>query len=570
MKSEMIHGIHRSSRGAISYDRVRSSRCGVVLAGLLASAVSLTAAAAQSAEPYAYELPIPGRSCGGFSYANGAMYLFEYDGRQLYEVSRDGRLMPREDVKGMYVVDVAVIDGAPIYCSRDRVFRKVRGKVEVNPVPGAEKLISITAAADEVFLLDAPPKSAVIVLNKKTSHVVRTLKYDGRNPFDLAVGDGHLWVLDMGDRCIHRVDSQTGETTLRIQAGPGVGRGTNGLFFRDGALYIHEADYSRLRRVDWEEDGAAVWSWSYDLHMTFVQESRNEHERDTSTVTFKVPIPMNRATQAVGEVTWSQKPSRVFNDQFGQQIAQFDNIRIPPKREHVLKYEIDVHPKAVQYDPPETPLAALDSIPPEVRRTYLASNKLYRMDDPLIRAAAAEARKYPSGQEPEDVRSLIENIAAYVIDRMSYQMDDSWKDAVTVLNSNTGSCSEYSFLFSALCRLNKVPTRLVGGLEIGDYGAAHETKGFHRWTDVWYPELGWVPVDVTKIDGAEGSLDYEFLYGTPGYVLVLSQGDFDEDALGMTYYIRRDYRGGKRQRSNVVRIEPLAGSAEYPLVKLRK
>jgi transglutaminase-like putative cysteine protease len=399
---------------------------------------------------------------------------------------------------------------------------------------------------------------------------VRTLKYDGRNPFDLAVGDGHLWVLDLGDRCIHRVDVQTGKTTLRIQAGPGVARGTNGLLFRDGHLYVHEADYARLRRVDWEQDGAAVWSWSSDLRMTFVQESRNEHERDTSTVTFKVPIPMDRATQTVGEVTWSQQPTRVFQDQFGQSIAQFDAIQIPPGGEHVLQYEIDVHPRAVQYDPPETPLAALDAIPPEVRRTYLASNSLYRMEDPLIRAAAAEARRHPSGKEPQGVRALIENIAAYVIDRMSYQMDDSWKDAVTVLGGNTGSCSEYSFLFSALCRLNKVPTRLVGGFEIGDYLAAHETKGFHRWTDVWYPDLGWIPVDVTKIDGEAGSLDYEFLFGTPGYVLVLSQGDFDEDALGMTYYIRRDYRGGKRQRSNVVRIEPLPESTHGPVVKLRK
>jgi hypothetical protein len=77
-------------------------------------------------------------------------------------------------------------------------------------------------------------------------------------------------------------------------------------------------------------------------------------------------------------------------------------------------------------------------------------------------------------------------------------------------------------------------------------------------------------VDVTKIDGEEGSLDYEFLFGTPGYVLVLSQGDFDEDALGMTYYIRRDYRGGKRQRSNVVHIEPIPDAAQYSVVKLRK
>jgi hypothetical protein len=88
---------------------------------------------------------------------------------------------------------------------------------------------------------------------------------------------------------------------------------------------------------------------------------------------------------------------------------------------------------------------------------------------------------------------------------------------------------------------------------------------------VWFPGLGWIPVDVTKIDGAADALDYEFLFGTPGYVLVLSQGDFDEAALGMNYAISRSYRGGQRKRNNYVRIEPLQGAgAEDAIVRLTK
>ncbi len=538
------------------------------------AALCMTAHAADQAlpaRPYAYELPVQGVGCGGFSFANGSMYLFEYEGRQFYEVSREGRLVPREDVKGWYVVDAAVIDGAPIYCSRDRLFRKVRGKIEVNAIQDSAKLISIAADDKEVFLLDAAPKSTIIVLNKRTAKELHRLQYDGRDPVDLAAGEGHLWVLDRRDGCIHRVDKLTGATTLRFQAGPGVKKSTHGLLFRDGRLYVHEGDFSRLRRVDWKEDGAAVWSWSRDVRMTFVQESWNEHAKNESTVTFKVPIPPTRASQTVGDVTWSQPPTKELQDRFGQSIAQFDDIRIAPQGEHVLKYAVDVEARAVQYDPPEVPLSALEEIEPSVRGTYLASNALYRMDDPAVQAAARDARKGPQGVEPHDVRTLIENIAAYVIGRLSYQLDDSWKDAATVLGGATGSCSEYSFLFSALCRLNKVPTRLVGGVEIGDYATPHETKGFHRWTEVWFPGLGWIPVDVTKIDGAADALDFEFLFGTPGYVLVLSQGDFDEAALGMNYAISRSYRGGQRKRNNYVRIEPLPrAGAEDAIIRLTK
>jgi hypothetical protein len=271
----------------------------------------------------------------------------------------------------------------------------------------------------------------------------------------------------------------------------------------------------------------------------------------------------------VGEVIWPEKP-RIVLDDFGQTVALFDNIRIPPGGEHILKYSADVSLRAVQYDPPLLPLSTLDEIDDEIRNTYLATNPLYLTDASPLREAAAQARKNAQGAEPRDVRTLIENIADYVMSRMTYRMDDSWNDAQTVLRDETGSCSEYSFLFSSLCRLNNVPTRLIGGLQIGDYGVTHETKGFHRWTEVFYPQLGWIPVDVTKIDGDEGSLDYEFLFGTPGYLIVLSEGDFDDQVLGKAYYIWRNYRGGRRTRNNYVTIEPRTDPAARPIVTLRK
>ena len=98
-------------------------RCGLWRSAVGVFVLCVTASAmgqAPSSPPYAYELPIRGGGCGGFSFSNGSMSLFEYEGRQLYEVSR-GRLVPREDVKGWYVVDAAVIytlslhDALPIY-----------------------------------------------------------------------------------------------------------------------------------------------------------------------------------------------------------------------------------------------------------------------------------------------------------------------------------------------------------------------------------------------------------------------------------------------------------------------
>lgn len=50
--------------------------------------------------PDYFLLPIEKAGCGGFTFAGGSMYLFEYNGRQVHEVSKDNRLISRENVSG--------------------------------------------------------------------------------------------------------------------------------------------------------------------------------------------------------------------------------------------------------------------------------------------------------------------------------------------------------------------------------------------------------------------------------------------------------------------------------------
>jgi transglutaminase-like putative cysteine protease len=111
----------------------------------------------------------------------------------------------------------------------------------------------------------------------------------------------------------------------------------------------------------------------------------------------------------------------------------------------------------------------------------------------------------------------------------------------------------------------------VGGVLLrGDYATQRQTEAFHRWTEVWFPKVGWVPADVTLIDSASlDSYDYEFLFGLPGYSIVLSRGGIDENVLGLGYHIHRLYQGGKRERKTYVVAEPSVGNEAYPMVTLR-
>lgn len=59
------------------------------------------------------------------------------------------------------------------------------------------------------------------------------------------------------------------------------------------------------------------------------------------------------------------------------------------------------------------------------------------------------------------------------------------------LKDKQGDCGEFSFLYAALCRAIGVPCRvMVGAFAMGKHHA-------HVWNEVYLPEEGWMPVDVS-------------------------------------------------------------------------
>lgn len=515
---------------------------------------------------YAYALPFKNTDCGGFCAAGNTLFVFDFPNRSLLGVQGD-RFAPMDSMQGWHVSDVTMAGRVPHYCSRGRMLSKVQGKVREIPVAGATDLISIAASDAGLFLLDAASRQ-ILQINAGYS-VGRQFACPGRRPRDLAYHGGFLWVLDDAERCVRKVDPRTGQVAACFQAG--FQTSSAGIVFLGDQLYVHEADFARLRHLPWTEDGPAVYSCPQEFRFRFVQESWNKSEDSPCQVRFRVPVPPDTPYQKVESLEWSTEPTELVSDRFQQPVASFTGITIPPSGHHVLEYRARVNALAVQYRLDDVPLSELDQIPEAVRSVYLGHDPHFDMDEPAVQQAAEQARKNSQGNAPSGVRSLIENIVAHVTGRLEYVMDDTWDTPAKVLPRGTGSCSEYSLVFSALARLNGIPTRLVGGVLLrGDYAAQRQTEAFHRWTEVWFPKVGWVPVDVTLIDSATlDSYDYEFLFGLPGYSIVLSRGGIDDNVLGLGYHIHRLYQGGKRERKTYVVAEPSVGNEEHPIVTLR-
>ncbi len=164
------------------------------------------------------------------------------------------------------------------------------------------------------------------------------------------------------------------------------------------------------------------------------------------------------------------------------------------------------------------------SLSAEEKALYLRDAKNFALTDPAIKAAAAEAT---AGRRDEVAK--LEGIHDFVMKRIEYVRDGRWDAAPAVLASGKGSCSEYTYVFIALCRAAGIPARYVGGITARPGKPLHVDLVAHRFSQAFVEGVGWVDIDPTRDRHAK---DHHLYFGrTPGLMLLLCVGDGGEGSL---------------------------------------
>lgn len=95
-----------------------------------------------------------------------------------------------------------------------------------------------------------------------------------------------------------------------------------------------------------------------------------------------------------------------------------------------------------------------------------------------------------------DTIETLKNIYDFIDDHMSFELQPKTYGARHAYHKKIGDCSEFSSLFIALCRINKIPAKWAVGQVVRKNGEV-ET---HSWLEVWNEEHGWVRMDPTRRD----------------------------------------------------------------------
>ncbi|MCU0664421.1 MAG: transglutaminase [Myxococcota bacterium] len=344
----------------------------------------------------------------------------------------------------------------------------------------------------------------------------------------LAYDGQALWVSDRKTDLVYRVDPETGAVLDAIVApGPMVA----GIAFDSrGRMLAIEVGSRSLFALDVRGWPAVVRSSGVEREVVLRRSIANRGPGIVRRAQVVIALPSSNEGQALmGEPVFSLPPKEIVQDEWGQKVARFEGSDLQAGQTFEVEMKVrarvfDVHR---HIDPAK--VGSLASIPKSVRRNYLSDSTKFALKHPSIRRhlkAALQGENRPYW--------MARRIARYIQDHMTYALEGGWNIAPTVIDRGTGSCSEYTFVFIAMCRLAGIPARYVGAIVVrGDDASTDEI--FHRWPEIYLPGYGFVPFDVQAGDKPEPEKQGEVLGNLPGKFLVTTTGGGGSRLLGWDY-----------------------------------
>lgn len=414
----------------------------------------------------------------------------------------------------------------------------------------------LTWDGKRLWVVDAEEQQ-IYAINPTTRIVEQTIYCPVSNPNGLAWDGSYLWIADDGDNKLHQISSEDG-TTIRSITAPT--SHPYGLTFDGTYLWAADRYADMIYMVTPQDgdviimfpspgphswglawDGKNIWNADYETdricklvvddntpfarfdekseHVDFVHQVRNFGPDTIKTLDVYLAIPENLNNQdIVGELTYDPKPTDILTDKWGQKVAHFHFNDIPALDFTTVSQSTSANLYKVRYFVFPSKVGTLEDIPKDISNTYLVDDTKFSYSDPVIQKAVKAA----VGNETNPYW-IARRIFNYVIDHMEYELAGGWNIAPAVLDRGNGSCSEYTFVYIAMCRAAGLPARYAGSVVIrGDDASTDDV--FHRWVEIYLPNYGWIPVDPSGGDspwpssraGAFGFLNNRYLITTIG------------------------------------------------------
>lgn len=477
------------------------------------------------------EFELPGTCPTGLTYDGKYLWLADRKADKLFCINpKNGNVVKSLDSPAYWPMGLAW-DGEALW-NADVNTRKI---YRIDPKTGTV-LKTIDApdnfprglAWDGRYLWCADNKSDLIIqLSPDDGTTIREFKSPAREPRGLCFDGQYLWVSDRVSDEIHMVDPESG-CVLLITAAPGPF--TRGMAFDGKYLWAVDYQNDKLYRLKVRDKENFIRTNERHAKVTITHQMKNFGPNEVKTADVHLPVPKNRDNQRInGEIVYKPNYTKIVTDKWGQQTAWFhsENLKAGTIQECISVTDATIWETRYFIFPDK--VGSLDEIPRDITSLYLENNEKYQTDHPVIQKALAQC----VGEE-KNPYWIARKIYNYLLENMYYEMVGGWNTAPTVLARGNGSCSEYTFVYIALCRAAGLPARYVGSVVVrGDDASMDDV--FHRWAEVYLPNYGWVPVDPSGGDQDLPRDQANYFGHLANRFLITTESGGGSETMGWTY-----------------------------------
>ena len=364
---------------------------------------------------------------------------------------------------------------------------------------------------------------------------IKTIPAPSGNPCGLTFDGTYLWVSDRYANMIYMVTPETGDVVICFQS---PGPYSWGLAYDGTNLW--NVDYQNGKVYQLVNDDNTLFSRLEEKHqqVEIIHQVRNFGPDEIKELDVYLAIPVNMNNQVLeGEIIYNPEPENILIDKWGQKVAHFKFYDISSGNNSDVSMFVTAKLYQTRYYIFPEKVGKISEIPKDTTLKYLVDDSKYSIYDPIIQKGVKEA--IGDEKNPYWIGRKIYN---YIIEHIEYELAGGWNLAPTVLERGNGSCSEYSFVYIAMCRAAGLPARYAGSVVVRGDDASWDDV-YHRWVEIFLPNYGWIPVDPSGGDSPSPSHRANYFGFLNNRYLITTSGG------GGSEYLEWSYNANERWQS---------------------
>ena len=236
----------------------------------------------------------------------------------------------------------------------------------------------------------------------------------------------------------------------------------------------------------------------YEIDSAYVGSLRQtitivNHSPDPVAGELFVPLIRNETARhhvILHNISSSQMLHEAFlSDHYGNRYFYWSHLEIDGEQTFSLALDYYVLSFSIHYLINSSIVEDYDT-DPEMYKKYVESEELIESNNSRI---ISKAHNLTDNVDNWNEKSL--RMYNFVRRHVRYEEQDEEKGALWALENGVGDCSEYSYLFVALCRAAGIPAKIQAGFAF--HHLSEDLENGHMWAEYYLENCGWMPVDVT-------------------------------------------------------------------------